>query len=192
MGTVFISVDVEASGPFPPDYSMLSLGACVVGNAPEKFYVEFQPISDNYVDKALQVSGFTMKGAKENGKAPATAMAEFTDWIEKHIRGNKKPSDETRPKFVAFPAGFDWMFVNYYMLKYVGRNVFGLAPLDIRSVYFGLFPDQNGFVMSKSEMKRKLGVTTEHTHNALDDAIEQGEMFARMLEIRKSLKRSAE
>jgi ribonuclease T len=26
-----ISVDVETSGPIPGDYSMLSLGACVVG-----------------------------------------------------------------------------------------------------------------------------------------------------------------
>jgi len=41
MTMVYVSVDVEASGPFPPDYSMLSVGAMVVGNPSVKFYREF-------------------------------------------------------------------------------------------------------------------------------------------------------
>ncbi len=30
---IYISVDVETSGPFPPAFCMLSIGACVVGEA---------------------------------------------------------------------------------------------------------------------------------------------------------------
>ena len=29
---IYISIDIECSGFFPAEYSMLSLGACVVGN----------------------------------------------------------------------------------------------------------------------------------------------------------------
>jgi hypothetical protein len=53
----YVSVDIECSGPIPAEYSMLSLGACVVGNEENNnnkendytFYIEIQPLSDNYV-----------------------------------------------------------------------------------------------------------------------------------------------
>ena len=62
----YISVDIECSGPIPVEYSMLSLGACVVGyednnnkdNDYYNFYIEIQPLSDNYVKEALQIAGF--------------------------------------------------------------------------------------------------------------------------------------
>lgn len=178
---VFISVDIEASGPFPPDFSMLSVGAVVVGNPSVKFYRELKPINDNFTKEALEVSGFTMEQAKEKGKDPAVAMREFADWVE-------KLSNKGKPKFVGYPAAFDWQFINYYFLKYLGKNPFGLAPADIRSIYFGMFPTENGFTIRKEDIKKRLGVTAKHTHNALDDAEEQAQIFARMLEIRSGAK----
>lgn len=44
----FISVDIEASGPIPGEYSMLSIGACQVDNIDNAFYVELRPISNAY------------------------------------------------------------------------------------------------------------------------------------------------
>ena len=58
---IYISVDIECSGPIPIDYSMLSLGACVVGKENDDddknstFYIEIQPISDNYIKESLQI-----------------------------------------------------------------------------------------------------------------------------------------
>lgn len=45
----YISVDIECSGPIPGEYSMLSLGACVVGYEDNKnndytLYLEIQPL----------------------------------------------------------------------------------------------------------------------------------------------------
>jgi hypothetical protein len=54
---VYISVDVEASGPCPPTYSMLSIGACVVGDSGTSFYVELHPISKQAVAEAIKVVG---------------------------------------------------------------------------------------------------------------------------------------
>lgn len=54
---IYISVDVETSGPFPPDFSMLSLGACVVGQPKVAFYAELRPISDQVIPEAIGVVG---------------------------------------------------------------------------------------------------------------------------------------
>jgi len=55
----FISVDIECSGPIPGEYSMLSLGACVVGHEDNNnytFYIEMKPLSNNYVKEALEIA----------------------------------------------------------------------------------------------------------------------------------------
>ncbi len=102
---VYISVDIEASGPIPGEFSMLSLGACVVGLPSKTFYVELKPINDHVIDQALQVSGLQLADLKTKGEEPTQAMARFERWI-KHISG------ESRPVFVAFNATFDWMFTH--------------------------------------------------------------------------------
>jgi len=63
----YISVDIEASGPIPEVYSMLSVGACVIGDTSKTFYVELKPLNDNYIQQALDVTGFSMEKLKKNG-----------------------------------------------------------------------------------------------------------------------------
>jgi len=55
MNKKYISVDIEASGPTPGKYSMLSLGACIVGNTSVQFYRELKPISRNLIVPAMRV-----------------------------------------------------------------------------------------------------------------------------------------
>ena len=52
----YISVDIEASGPVPGKYSMLSVGACLVEDPTKDFYCEIKPISSEYVEEALKVN----------------------------------------------------------------------------------------------------------------------------------------
>lgn len=40
MADAYFSVDVETAGPVPGLYSMLSFGACVVGEPESSFYAE--------------------------------------------------------------------------------------------------------------------------------------------------------
>ena len=61
MQEVYISVDIEAAGPFPPTYSMLSLGAVVVNDPHAPFYVELRPINDNSVPGAMKVVGRSLQ-----------------------------------------------------------------------------------------------------------------------------------
>lgn len=175
MSEVYISVDIESSGPIPGEYSMLSLGACVVGEVPKTFYREIKPITDNYLPEAIEACGLSLEKLNQTGSEPATAMREFESWI-------KEVSNNDRPVFVAFNATFDWMFVAYYFHKFIGRNPFGISGLDIKAYYMGKFGTSWGETSKKRMDKSILPVGHEHTHNALDDAVEQAEIFKRILE----------
>lgn len=169
----YISVDIEASGPVPGEYSMLSLGACVVGDADKNFYVELRPITDKFTEEAIKVSGLGLQILKEKGVEPQEAMSMFAHWVEDVAEGEK-------PLFVGFNAGFDWSFVNYYFIRFVGRNPFGISCIDIKSVWFGK-KSCRWAETSKRDIKRALALKIPHTHNALDDAKEQATIFERIL-----------
>ncbi|MGH8580193.1 MAG: 3'-5' exonuclease [Gammaproteobacteria bacterium] len=173
MPEIYISVDVEASGPYPPAFSMLSIGACVVGESATSFYAELQPISNEVIPDAIKVVGKPLEHFVSNGRDPKEVMADLESWI-------KSVCHERKPVFVGFNAAFDWAFVNWYFLTYVGRNPFGIGPIDIKSYFMGLAGCTWEDTRSSRIPERFKGMA-EQTHNALDDAKAQAQMFERML-----------
>lgn len=172
MKELYISVDVEAAGPVPPTYSMLSVGAVVIDSPESTFYVEIQPINSQFVAAAMEVVGRTLDEFQKSGKPPRDAMTAFRDWIAAAARNAK-------PVFVGFNGTFDWAFVNFYFQEYLGENPFGIGGIDIKSFYMGL--SGCGWKDTKSsKIPSRFKGKSRHTHNALDDAIEQAEMFRRM------------
>ncbi len=174
---LFISVDIEANGPIPGEYSMVSLGACLVAHPEESFYVELKPLHERFDRKALSVSGFTMDHLRDKGEDPAAAMARFARWIE------ERAAKTHRPVFVAFNATFDWMFVHWYLIRFAGTNPFGVSGLDIKAYFMGMDACAWGDTR-KSDVRRRFPPRQAHTHHALDDAREQAEIFAQMLAAR--------
>lgn len=157
---------------------MLSLGACVVGNEEKDncdFYIELQPISDNYVKESLEIAGLSMQELKVNGVPPKQAMKSFADWIA-------KVSDDKKPVFVASPIAFDWCFVNYYFQKFLGWNPFGVSGIDLKSLWVGK-TNSKWHTLAMEDIKTRLGLAhIAHTHNALEDAKEQSIIFKKMIE----------
>ena len=85
-----------------------------------------------------------------------------------------------RPVFVAMPAGFDFLFVYWYLIRFAEESPFGHAALDMKSFAMALLGTE--FRKSgKSQMPSAWQSTRPHTHVALDDALEQGELFCAML-----------
>jgi hypothetical protein len=171
---IYLSVDIEADGPIPGLYSMLSIGVCRVGQPDAAFYAELKPISETFVPEALAVSGLDRESLKAEGLEAAEAMQRFSAWVK---------AQGGRPVFVSFST-WDWMFVYYYLMRFNGRSPFGHSSLDMKSYYMGRY-GSSWRGTAKGEIARDqphlLADLGPHTHNALDDAREQAELFHRLL-----------
>ena len=167
MGEVFVSVDLETSGPNPRDYAILSIGACLVDDPEQSFYVELKPTSDLALPAALAVSGLSMEELARTGTEPELALRQFEDWLAT-LSGP--------PIFVAFNAAFDWMFIEDYFRRFLGSNPFGHSALDIKAYAMGHTNSTWAATSMKFLSPRYLnGRPLEH--NALSDARDQAELF---------------
>jgi len=171
---IFISVDVESSGPIPGEYSLLSIGACVVGSSKDTFYKELVPTSSNFVPESLEVTGFTLKGLEKSGENPEIAMRQFADWV--YLVSNGRT-----PVFVALNAPFDWSFINYYFYLFKCDNPFGFTALDIKALFMGL-TGSNWKDTRSSKINEYFQISAVGDHNALNDAKAQAELFKMVLE----------
>jgi ribonuclease T len=169
---VFVSVDVEADGPIPGKYSMVSLGACTADG--RSFYTEIKPISEEFVVEALAVSGLNRTKLCQDGAPAIEAMCAFRKWLE--------DLGDVRPVFVGFNASFDWMFVHWYFVNFLDEDPFGISGLDIKAYYMGAFDKPKWKDTAKSQMPRYLLSEAPHTHHALDDAREQLDVFRNVRE----------
>ncbi|KES08604.1 exonuclease [Streptomyces toyocaensis] len=183
--SLYISVDIEADGPIPGPYSMLSLGASVAGVQdaegfraadPEErtFYRELRPISEEFVPEALAVSGLDRDRLGSEGTEPVLAMGEFTDWV-------REAADGAQPVMCGYPASYDWTFLYWYLIRFTGSSPFGHSGcLDMKTLYAA----KAGLplrAVAKGTMPRELLSRRRHTHHALDDAVEQAELFANLM-----------
>jgi len=163
----YVMMDVEADGPIPGDYSMISFGAVIVEPALDRtFYGQLKPISDTFIPEALAVSGFSREECNAF-EDPRTVMTNFADWLTSHCKG--------RMMFVSDNNGFDWQFINWYFHHFCGRNPFGFSSTNLGSLYKGLQKDT--FVTFKHLRK------TKHTHHPVDDAKGNAEALLQMKEM---------
>ena len=205
---LYISVDVEADGKIPGDYSMTALGTVVAGyrtsdgelvkfdvTAEEnRFYSEIKPISELWVPEAMAVGLFKDFGAEaaaadptgeqrrkyilENGEDPKLAMNRFSVWLE-----NIKEKHNGAVIFAGYPLGFDWMWTYWYLCKFADiESPFGHSRhIDIKTEYASRA--KTLIVRSvKGNIPKKLRSKLPHTHLAVDDAAEQGELLMNILE----------
>ncbi|MEU8341375.1 hypothetical protein SAMN05443665_1022118 [Actinomadura meyerae] len=182
---LYISADVEADGPIPGPYSMLSFGLAACGTydgrdftpldpAGSTFYAELRPISDDYVPEALAVSGLDRDRLAAEGRQPAEAMNAATAFVTRATAA----ADASSAVLVAYPLGFDWMFLYWYWMRFASAgSPFGHSRhLDLKTLYAAK-ADAMVVRSTKRQMPPELLSDRPHTHNALDDAIEQAELF---------------
>ena len=87
----YISVDVETAGPNPGQYSLLTIGACTLGDPQGTFYMELQPVNDSMTPESHAIHRLDLKRLSERGHPPAEAMALFEDWIKAETPPEGRP-----------------------------------------------------------------------------------------------------
>lgn len=184
---IYFSADVETDGPIPGPFSMLSFALVVAGSFDGKtfkrptnynsyFYVELKPISVQFESEALRVNGLDRERLLLDGKEPTVGMTAAGDWIAEQANG-------ARPVLVAYPLSFDWTWLFWYFVQFAREG----SPFE-HSRCFDLktaFAVKAGVPICKagrSRVPEALRGTHRHTHHALDDAIEQAELFANVFE----------
>lgn len=178
---IYISVDIETDGPIPGPNSMLQLGAAAFTlDSPAvqgtiKFNLELLPNAKmdeitkrDFWDKHPGLYERTRLGLT----TPVDAMSRLGDWVKCFDR---------KPVFVGYPASFDFMFVHWYFMNFVGADPFGFQALDIKSYAMAMLKKPFKDTVKREMPPHWFNGLGSHTHDALDDAVEQGMLFMRML-----------
>lgn len=186
-GDAYFSADVETDGPIPGPFSMLSFAIVYAGSydgssflRPERFdkifYCEIKPISNQFQKEALDINKLNRADLIVNGEDPSVAMDRAHSWITE-IAGNRQPV------LAAYPVSFDWTWLYWYFVKFCrhGSPFNHSRCYDIKTaiaVKTGTAISQSG----RSKLPHDLRSRHQHTHHAVDDAIEQAEIFANVFE----------
>ncbi len=187
IGDAYFSADVETDGPIPGPYSIVSFALVYAGSfdgnrfeRPSRyehlFYRELKPISERFESEALRVNGLDRERFVSSGDSPEQAMAEACQWVQ-DLAGRAKPV------LVAYPLSFDWTWLYWYFVKFSKQG----SPFDYSrcfdiktalAVKAGIPISEAG----RSKLQDSLRSKRVHTHHAIDDAIEQAEIFANIFE----------
>lgn len=181
---LYISADVETDGPIPGPYSMLSFGLAVAASydgttvqvhdpVERTFYAELKPISEQYDAEAAAVSGLDREALIRDGRDPAEAMTAAAAWV-------REVAGDARPILAAYPASFDWMWLYWYFMSYAD-SPFGFSGCLDMKTYYAARAQVPYARANKRSMPAGLLSDRPHTHNALDDAIEQADLLANLL-----------
>ena len=188
---VYFSADVETDGPIPGPFSMLSFALVYAGrfdgsqfqrsNADTRtsFYRELRPISDEFQPEALRANGLDRDRLKVQGQKPEIAMDEACAWVERFTAGERS----FRPVLVAYPLSFDWSWLYWYFVRFArGGSPFSYSQCFDLKTAFAIKAKRPIAQSGRSELFPVLRSHKVHSHNALDDAIEQAEIFANLFE----------
>jgi hypothetical protein len=178
MPEIYVSTDIETDGPIPGPHSLLSFASAayradktLVGTFSANLHT--LPGAAGHPDTLAwwRTQPEAWAAARSDPQDPAVALPAYRDWL-KALPG--------APVFVAYPAGFDFLFVYWYLIRFAGESPFSFSALDVKTYAMALLKkDYRQSV--KRNMPRRWFDPLPHTHRALDDAIEQGALFCNML-----------
>jgi len=185
----YFMIDVEASGTTPGKYSMMSLGACVIGGPKRTFYCELQPISDLFLLDYIKIGALhldanrgnaasgpnfdpalALRNLRQHGVEPGVCMDTFHDWVNAEARGGPA-------KFVSDSPDFDGMFVRWYADNYGTRGYpFESSSLSMNCYVRGMKGD-----LGMTLRRAVSGKRGKMAHHAEYDAVNQAGWSSQVL-----------
>lgn len=198
---VTFSLDVEASGPTPGPWWMCSFGVCRTDDVQVGFTRRLKPLvvpgisrpddpaaldvvarglpdlpppAGDPAARAAAVRAFFQR----QGVDPTQALRELRAWIAEQ-------AGAARPMLVGSPITYDFMWLYWYWWYLLEEKPpFGFAGLDLRSYFMGAH-GVGPQAASKQAYRRAYPNDLPHTHDPLDDAREQGRLWADMVSGRR-------
>ncbi len=179
MAEIYVSTDIEADGPIPGPHSMLSFASAAY--LPDKtlvdtFAANLETLPDASPDPATlawwQRHPEAYQATRENLESPEAAMLRYVAWLK---------GLPARPVFVAYPVGFDFVFVYWYLMRFAKESPFSFAALDIKTYGMAMLKTEFRKSVKRKFPSRWFDPEFKHSHVALDDALEQGALFCNML-----------
>lgn len=178
MQEIYVSTDVEADGRIPGPNSMLSFGSAAFtadGKLVSTFTANLELLDGAAGDPETMAWWAKNQDAwgqtRKDLQSPQEAMAQYLVWL-KALPG--------KPVFVGYPVAYDFMFVYWYLIRFAGESPFSHSALDIKTFAMAALkiPYRDA---TKRNMPKRWFPKSPHTHVALDDAIEQGQLFCNIL-----------
>lgn len=202
MTEIFVSTDIETDGPCPGMNSMLSLASAAFLDGKngmfDTFSVNLQVLPEATPDPDTMRWWATQPKAAWDAHrtslwSATDAMRSYFGWLNTLARLNLAEGDKANKIiFVGYPVSFDYTYVHWYLMTFGEgepgkRNPFFHQTIDMRSYAMGLRGGSYTDSSKKFMPAEWMPADRPHTHIALDDAIEQGELFCNMMAARAKM-----
>jgi hypothetical protein len=81
------------------------------------------------VSSAVKAARLDRAALLDRGAEPDQAMRDASEWVTAQAGG-------ARAVLVGYPVVFDWMFIHWYFVRFLGESPFGFSgALDIKTIY---------------------------------------------------------
>lgn len=184
---MYVSIDIETTGPIPGPHSMIQLGATTftkdkIGNV---FQVELKELTGSDFDPDTKIwwgrQGDALEKIQKNQVEITTALEKFRKFLKEQMFAFGDFSAIP----VCYPAAFDWMFIRWYLVKfkYDGIFPFGMSAIDLKSYASAKLDIPFNKCVKRAFPEKIKSNLPQHTHEAGQDSLEQAVMFQRILNV---------
>lgn len=180
----YFCIDIEANGPVPGLYDMVSLGAVTVRpnhkghlSLGESFYIEIRPQAPRFDPRAAAIHGLDQDRLHREGLPRSEACRQLAAWTKRNTIAN------TEAVFVGHNAPFDWSHVAWMYSAENIPNPFGYKAMCTKSLAMGVL-GVNWLDSSKIHLQERLNLPQEDLnkkHRADYDAEYQAKMLIALL-----------
>jgi hypothetical protein len=196
---LYFSLDVETDGPIAPLHSLRQLGmtAFTLDRCPiAQFSANLLPLPEATEDPETMAwwmgtaeRRHTWEVMQINAQAPARVIANLVPWIAELTL-----QEDARPICCASPAGYDWCFLRYYLLRFYPtgtETIFKHRCFDARSHAMGILGKPYLESGKDGIPQEWLPADIPHNHDAAQDSLEQAFLIQNQMKASIAQRRAA-
>ncbi|MEO0474884.1 MAG: exonuclease, partial [Planctomycetota bacterium] len=132
MPEIFFSTDIETDGPIPGPNSMLSMATAaydadknLLGTYSANLDLLEGAKGDPRTMEWWQTQPKAWEACRADTRPPSQVMPSYIKWV-RSFKGSRV--------FVAYPAGFDFSWVYWYLIRFASESPFSHSALDIKTL----------------------------------------------------------